>query len=207
VSRQVFLDSDNLQDLSLLFGYVENNTDTLVVLCTASILSRPWCVGEMTTAMLHDVDTILLLFPDFTWPTDEFVERYAEHVEGVLSLAKYGISVDHVQEALKLLTSRPNILLPRKVTLSMMDVVASKLVARRRGQMESSTHRGIATKHVPSKRGGSEENHQPCQFEIPRKAVPVTSWFASVACRTCCARPCGSPCDPNLQGGCCRGPR
>ena len=115
----------------------------------------------MTTAMMHDVDTILLLFPDFTWPTDEFVERYADHVEGVLSLAKYGISVDHVQEALKLLTSRPNILLPRKVTLSMMDVVASKLVAQRRGQMESSTHHGIETKDVPSKRRGSEEKNQP----------------------------------------------
>ena len=93
VKRRVFLDSDDLQDLDQLFGFVRNNTDTLVVLCTSSILSRPRCVGEMTTAKLHGVDTILLLFPDFQWPTDEFVECYAQHVEGVFTLTCYGINV------------------------------------------------------------------------------------------------------------------
>jgi len=106
--------------------------------------------------MLHGVDTILLLFPDFTWPTNEFVERYEERVEGDQSLMKYGISMDHVKQALRWLTSRPNILLPSKVTLSMMDVVASKLVARRRGQMEFATHHGIEPKDVPSQMQASE---------------------------------------------------
>ena len=41
VKRRVFLDSDDLQDLDQLFGFVGNNTDTLVVLCTSTILSRP----------------------------------------------------------------------------------------------------------------------------------------------------------------------
>ena len=69
VSSDVFLDSDNLQDLSLLFAIVGEKTETLVVLCTKEILYRPWCVGEMTTARLHNVDTILVIFPDFDDPT------------------------------------------------------------------------------------------------------------------------------------------
>ena len=62
VKREVFRDSDNLQDLSLLFGFVANVTDTVVVLCTSSILLRPWCVGDLITAKLLGVDTVLLLF-------------------------------------------------------------------------------------------------------------------------------------------------
>ena len=65
VKRRVFLDSDELQDLDQLFGFVGNHADTLVVLCTSSISSRPWCVGKMTTAKLHGVDTIRLVFSDF----------------------------------------------------------------------------------------------------------------------------------------------
>ena len=39
VSRDVFWNSDNLQDLSLLFAIVGEKTETLVVLCTKEILS------------------------------------------------------------------------------------------------------------------------------------------------------------------------
>ena len=73
VSRGVFLDSDNLQDLSLLFGIVEERTETLVVLCSREILRRPWCVGEMTTARLHSADTMLVIFPDFQAPSHTFI--------------------------------------------------------------------------------------------------------------------------------------
>merc|ERR1719434_279094 len=86
VKRDVFLDSDNLRDLSVLFSVVGNKTDTLVVLCTRDILKRPWCVGEMTTACVRNVDTILIIFPEFQPPSDAFIENYLSHVEGVRSL-------------------------------------------------------------------------------------------------------------------------
>ena len=86
VARGVFLDSDDLQDLSLLFGIVAEKTETLVVLCTREILYRPWCVGEMTTAHLHGIDTLLIIFPDFEHPSRTFIEDYSS-VEGVQSLA------------------------------------------------------------------------------------------------------------------------
>ena len=39
-SPGVFLDSDNLMDLSFLLTMVRDQTDTLVVLCTQEILFR-----------------------------------------------------------------------------------------------------------------------------------------------------------------------
>ena len=59
VKRQVFLDSDNLQDLDHLFGIVGNLTDSLVVpLYIKYSFEAVVGVGEMTTAKLHGVDTI-----------------------------------------------------------------------------------------------------------------------------------------------------
>ena len=87
-------------------GYVEKNTDTLVVICTSEILSRPWCVGEMMTARVHGVDTILVVLPDFTWPTEDCITQYASHVPGVYGLAKFGISVSMAQVTLAWLSTK-----------------------------------------------------------------------------------------------------
>ena len=137
VPRQVFLDSDNLRDLNHLFNVVSNETETLVVLCTTEILSRPWCVGEMTTARLHHVDTILVFFPDFRWPSREFVGDYSQHVSGILSLAAYGISEEMARATLLWLASRPVILLPSTMSVACADAVAGKLVGRRQGKCET----------------------------------------------------------------------
>ena len=138
VERDVFLDSDNLQDLSRLFVIVGEKTDTLVVLCTREILYRPWCVGEMTTARLHDIDTILIIFPDFENPSRTFIEDYASF-EGVQSLAPNGISLEMAQQTLWWLGTRPWIALPRSICSAGVDAVAEKLVSRRKGTREMST--------------------------------------------------------------------
>ena len=138
VSRNVFLDSDNLQDLSLLFAIVGEKTETLVVLCTKEILYRPWCVGEMTTARLHNIDTILVIFPDFEDPTRTFIENFAS-VEGVQSLAPYGISFEMAQQTLWWLGTLPWIGLPRSISSTGADAVVEKLVSRRKGTQEMTT--------------------------------------------------------------------
>ena len=138
VTRGVFLDSDNLQDLSLLFGIVGEKTETLVVLCTREILHRPWCVGEMTTARLHNIDTILVMFPDFEKPSRTFIDNYAG-VEGVQSLAPFGISLQMTQETLWWLGTRPWIVLPRSINSSGVDAVVEKLVGRKKGRQEMAT--------------------------------------------------------------------
>ena len=150
VTRLVFLDADNLQDLNLLFGYVANNVDTLVVICTSEILARPWCVGEMTTARLHGVDTVLVVLPCFPWPTEDFSANYASHVPGILDLAKFGISVEMAQETLLWLRSRSRLLLPQRLTLAVSDAVAGKLVSRKRGLCEHATQLGVESARLAS---------------------------------------------------------
>ena len=138
VARDVFLDSDNLQDLSLPFAIVSEKKETLVVLCSREILHRPWCVGEMTTARLHHIDTILVMFPDFQMPSRAFIEGY-DGVEGAQSLAPYGIGLEMVQHTLWWLGTRPRIVLPCAMSLAGVDAVVGKLISRRGGRDEMAT--------------------------------------------------------------------
>merc|ERR1719160_2202520 len=50
VARKVFMDSDDLQDLDLLFGYVCSHTENFVIIISPELFKRPWCIGEMVTA-------------------------------------------------------------------------------------------------------------------------------------------------------------
>ena len=133
----VFLDADNLVDLSTLFDIVRERTDMLVVLCTRDILRRPWCVGEMTTARLRKVDTVLLIFPEFEWPSNTFIEDYVTHVEGVVSLAEYGIHVEMAQDTLRWLLVRPQIVLPHAMTMAGVDATVAKLIQCKHGRTET----------------------------------------------------------------------
>lgn len=155
VTGEVFLDADDLQDLNVLFSVVSNDTRTLVVVGTAEILSRPWCVGEMTTARVRSIDTVLVLLPDFSWPSLDFVNNYSTHVEGVLSLARFGVSVPMVKDTLRWLPSCPRVQLPQNLTLAVVDAVAGKLVSRQRGRLEMSPQRGIESHRVSRARKSS----------------------------------------------------
>jgi len=139
----VFLDADNLVDLSTLFDIVRERTDMLVVLCTRDILRRPWCVGEMTTARLRKVDTVLLIFPEFEWPSNTFIEDYVTHVEGVVSLAEYGIHVEMAQDTLRWLLVRPQIVLPHAMTMAGVDATVAKLIQRKHGRTETVSVVGV----------------------------------------------------------------
>ena len=132
LNRKVFLDSDNLQDLTSLFGIVANDTETLVVLCSREILYRPWCVGEMTTARIVGVDTMLVMFPNFQHPTQDLIANYVFYVEGVSSLAPFGISTSMVTETLWWLGTRPWVVLPHQIGVASADAVAQKLISRNR---------------------------------------------------------------------------
>ena len=183
VARDVFLDSDNLQDLSLLFGIVGEKTETLVVLCTKEILYRPWCVGEMTTARLHDVDTILVMFPDFENPSRTFIDNF-EGVEGVQSLAPFGISIEMAKQTLWWLGTRPCVVLPRSISATGVDAVVEKLVCRRKGRREMATVSSIrsiideqeenAASHWRSRQAISHLVSEPVGWSTPA-AVAVVS--------------------------------
>ena len=125
-----------------------------MVLCTREILLRPWCVGEMTTARLHNIDTVLIMFPDFQIPWNAFIEGYA-NVEGVESLAPFGISLELVQTTLWWLGTRPCIVLPRAISLAGVDAVVDKLVSRSQERHEMTT-----VAFVRSTINSHEEEHE-----------------------------------------------
>ena len=56
---EVFLDSDDLQDLRLLLEHVRSS-DVLVLLQTRSVLERPWVILELYTAITHGVPIVAL---------------------------------------------------------------------------------------------------------------------------------------------------
>jgi len=122
-------------------------------------LFRPWCVGEMTTAHLHGIDTVLIIFPDFEIPTYTFIESYAG-VEGVESLSPYGISIDMAQQTLWWLGTRPWIVLPRSISSAGVDGVVEKLVSRRRGTREMSTVSFVTSTVSSTINEVSEENEE-----------------------------------------------
>ena len=78
--REVFLDADHLSRLDMLFGYVKDDTSTLVVLLTPQLLRSAWCLGEITTAFKHDVVTLPVYLLDFERPSQSFIDRITETV-------------------------------------------------------------------------------------------------------------------------------
>jgi hypothetical protein len=57
--NEIFLDSDDLQDLRLLLEHVKASS-VLVLLQTKSVLERPWVILELHTAITHNVPIVAL---------------------------------------------------------------------------------------------------------------------------------------------------
>jgi len=122
---RVFLDLDD--DSQLYFGLVGNQTDTVIVLCTSEMLSNLRTMGQITCARLHSVDTVVVKFPELTWPSDEFFAHSGKHAEAMMYLTKYGISTEKLQETLRWLQSRTMIWLPKKLSLATVKAIALSL--------------------------------------------------------------------------------
>ncbi|CAE7368350.1 Tg, partial [Symbiodinium sp. CCMP2592] len=100
-SARVFLDSDQLQNLDLLFDIIRTSTKNVVVVLTGELLSRSWCAGEIVTAWKNDIHTVPLLCEGFERLSDEAQKQipslWTPHQ--VAQLASYGIQLDDVNLA------------------------------------------------------------------------------------------------------------
>jgi len=71
----VFLDSEDLRDLTTLRDHVINSRN-LVLLLTPGVLMRPWCLMEIITAMNHGVQIVPVEIQRpglmFTYPNEDF---------------------------------------------------------------------------------------------------------------------------------------
>jgi len=106
-----FVDCDDLNDLTRLFSYVGQDTETLVVLASPDILTRKWCVGEICTARISRVNTVVLALPGYVNPDKTFIESYTSIVPDITELANYNLGLAEVEETLRWITTLQQIAL------------------------------------------------------------------------------------------------
>lgn len=124
---KAFLDSDDLVDASKLFDYVGLDTETFVILATPDILTRKWCIGEFVNARLNKVRTVLVPFPGFLIPDEDYIGTYAKRVPDIIDLAPFGISLEVVNETLRWLGTLPIVAFPSKLTGEPMQAFVNAL--------------------------------------------------------------------------------
>merc|ERR1711937_1037159 len=78
MKRPVFLDSNDLFDLSRLRQEVIESHN-LVVLLTPGVLTRPWCLVEIVTAVRHNINLVPVRIVrdgiNFCYPDDAFYDN------------------------------------------------------------------------------------------------------------------------------------
>jgi len=130
VLRDVFIDSDNLDNLDRLFNYVAHDTECLVVVASSEIFTRPWCIGEMCTAHVKNVPTLLVALPSFMLPNDRFIEEITDRVESIEVLTENGISRAIQIETLQWIASLPLIHVPQRLNKQVMSSLVNRLVSK-----------------------------------------------------------------------------
>lgn len=125
-AHDVFLDSDNLPDPSLPFCIVSNKTETLIVLSSRDVLHRPSSVGEVTMTRLHDIDTILVVFPNFQHPILHCHRKLCWCRSDCSPWRPTAPASRCAQKTLWWISPLPRIVLPRVISLAVVDAVVEK---------------------------------------------------------------------------------
>ncbi|CAJ1358827.1 unnamed protein product [Effrenium voratum] len=105
-NTNVFLDSDQLEDLDLIFDTIRAKTKRLVqmsvvVVLTPELLKRMWCAGEIVTAHKNKVTTVPVICDGFIQLTEKTLEAIPDvwTAQQKQILANYGIDMEDVKKA------------------------------------------------------------------------------------------------------------
>eukprot|EP00435_Cladocopium_sp_Y103_P062842 s332_g24.t1 len=109
---RVFLDIDDLSSLAHLFATLSQNVEALVVIASPNILTRKWCVGEIVTAHMQKIKTMVVALPKFYFPDAMFIEAFDKMVGDFNDLATYGLGKSEVRDALRSLRGQKTLTLP-----------------------------------------------------------------------------------------------
>eukprot|EP00448_Togula_jolla_P041718 CAMPEP_0170648108 /NCGR_PEP_ID=MMETSP0224-20130122/44562_1 /TAXON_ID=285029 /ORGANISM="Togula jolla, Strain CCCM 725" /LENGTH=164 /DNA_ID=CAMNT_0010979619 /DNA_START=9 /DNA_END=501 /DNA_ORIENTATION=+ len=104
----VFVDSENLVDLSLLRQHILKS-DNLVLLLTPGLLSRPWCLVEIQIAISNGINIIPVELDrpgaSFEYPKEDFYQNLQQgnylSAASWRVIAKENISPDDVEKAIR----------------------------------------------------------------------------------------------------------
>ncbi|CAE7039446.1 CRMB1 [Symbiodinium sp. KB8] len=117
VRTEVFLDSDQLEDLSLLFDMVATDTGCLIAVLTGQTLQRAWCAGEITSAYKQKVPILPVYCDGFQFPgvgSSALESLWGQADKRILlscgiSLADVQAAYEHVQSLERIAFSRSDV--------------------------------------------------------------------------------------------------
>eukprot|EP00439_Symbiodinium_sp_Y106_P032155 s4992_g3.t2 len=203
-----FVDCDDLNDLTRLFSYVGQDTETFVILGSQDILTRKWCVGEMVTARIQKVNTVLLMWPSFLKPDKVFIENYTSIVPDITELANYNIGIAEVEETLRWINTVEALEVPALLSTDTIDQIVSGLTQTSRTRsisdqkdhpdcliladlenMEAAATAYILLALIVPKLMGASSNSMPQVLQQSRD-LPPTAKSALVICSDGCFRSC-----------------
>ncbi|CAE7355986.1 unnamed protein product [Symbiodinium necroappetens] len=64
-------------------------------------LTRTWCVAELVTARLHQLDATLLALPHFFMPSDAFIDEFESMAQSKIDLASWGFGAADITETIR----------------------------------------------------------------------------------------------------------
>lgn len=98
---RVYIDSDDTKDLDVLFDAVKTQVKHLIVYLTRDTLRRPWCGGEITSAVqARGVKITSVWTPSFNPPTRQQIDDLEGFVDWTgCSLLTYGITCADMRSA------------------------------------------------------------------------------------------------------------
>jgi len=150
VTRAVFLDTDDLQDLGSLFGNVGNDSDTLVVCVSNGIWLRHWCIGEVTTAYLNKVQVVLVMMAEGKIPSTAWIDDIDKHTPEILGLTEYGMATADVKSAMHELVNHTQIRIVGSIGHSLMDELAKALAGQSPSKRADNFRIGPLTDPMPA---------------------------------------------------------
>jgi len=187
---RVFLDSDQLEDLALIFDAVRQSQN-LVVLLSPELLKRMWCAGEISTAHSNGVPIIpVICDPGYT-PSDEMLAVVSSYwtADQKQTLVSFGISVDMILDAYRYLRVLPSLNLNTMGKLGEKEDLVIELLDRCRLQKRSFACRakdGEAARILVVGNSSDSETLSTCMIvqtmvQVELQAVVVTARSAEEA--------------------------
>jgi len=122
---QVFVDSDQLMDLTQPLCYVGYEVETLILLGTPKVLLQKWCVAEMAIARLQNIHSVLVGLPDFRMPDATFITNYMTIAPDMHDLASYGIGIREIKDTILWVCKLDSVSLPDMQPSSLNSVIDS----------------------------------------------------------------------------------
>ena len=100
-NAEVFIDSDNLEDLGVLFDVVRTQVQNHVVILTRGLLKRGWCAGDIVTAVFNKTRIVSVACDVYEFPDDGYLAELESFwsTEQRNSLAVFGVDLAMIREA------------------------------------------------------------------------------------------------------------